>query len=248
MNRLYLLPVMYECNAACTFCISDIDAPKFQAKPPYFPIATLLKSLEKYAALSVKEVEITGGGEPFLHPQLQNIIDALRYTWPSIYIKLYTNGFRHRPIRGVDELNISRCHDDTEKNNELYRATKPTDLIETLAYFRPMVPKIRLQVTTLKGYIDSPEAAIALIERVPMVDTFVFRPLFDKCGLEKDKYVEFKVDHPKAKNDLTGDYCDTRPILATDGVLYHDWSFQNLVTEIAAVNADLNSFRPTERR
>lgn len=248
MNRIYLLPVMYECNAACTFCISDIDAPKFQSKPPYFPIDILEASLKKYQDLHVKEIEITGGGEPFLHPKLQTIIDLVRQTWPSIYVKLYTNGFRHKPITGVDELNISRCHDDTAKNNELYRATKPTDLIETLKFFRPMVPKIRLQVTTLRGYIDSPEAATALIERVPLVDTFVFRPLFDKCGLEKDKYVEFKVDHPKAKNDLTGDYCDTRPILASDGILYHDWSFQNLVTDIASVNENLDSFRPVQLR
>ena len=190
MNRLYLIPVMYQCNANCTFCVSDQDAvkAKFLSKPPYLSISALQETLEQYSAVRVREVEITGGGEPFLHPYLQDVVNSVRNTWSSAYIKLYTNGFRHKLISGVDELNISRIHDDTPKNNELYRASKPTDLVETLKFFRPMVSKIRLQVTTIKGYVDSPEAALALIERLePLVDVFVFRPLFDSCALEKDK-------------------------------------------------------------
>jgi organic radical activating enzyme len=228
MGRVYLIPVKYACNADCTFCITEREKlqPAFAALGEYLPADRLREVLQPLPE-EVTEIEVTGGGEPFLHPKLPEILEQIRSWRPSVKIKLYTNGFLLRPIPPVDELNISRCHDDTARNQEVYRGRRPTDLEAAARFFRPFAESIRLQVPLMRGYIDSPQAAEAMIGRCrSFIDGFVFRPLFPSVALEQDKAVRFAFTHPLAKmDDLQPDYCGSRPVIGSSGVLYRDWTF-----------------------
>lgn len=248
MQRLYVIPVKYQCNADCTFCITEEAKlhPSFANIKEWLKPEAVAEFCQKFAALRIKELEITGGGEPFLNPHLQQIISIFKTAWPSVYIKLYTNGFLLKPIADVDELNVSRAHDDTARNNEVFRAKSPVALAETIAYFRPMVAKLRIQTPLLLGCIDTAEKAIEMIERHPLVDQFVFRPLFSKVNRDKNRYIGFSVAHPRAKNDVTGDYCGDRPVFTSNGKLYWNWNYDREATEadIHALNQTLEEFKP----
>ena len=249
MNRLYVIPVKYECNADCTFCITEEAKlhPAFSAVKEWLTPESTEAFCQQFAKLKIKEVEVTGGGEPFLNPKLQQILNHFKEAWPDLKVKIYTNGFLLKPLYGLDEVNISRAHDDTVKNNEIFRTKHPIDLTRSIAFFRPLTRTLRVQVPLLKGYIDTPEAAIALIERHPLVDQFVFRPLFSKVAREKDKYVQFSVIHPRAKNDVTGDYCGDRPVLASNGKLFWDWNYTREIkpAELTKLNQALANFKPS---
>jgi len=203
-HRCYVFPVKSACNADCQFCfVKELRSPLFLRQPPMLSVAALRQAIPQLDAHGITEIEITGGGEPMLHPDLQEIIDLTR---PGRKVKLYTNGFRLRPITGIDELNLSRCHWDTAKNNEIYRARVTTHLDEVLQFYRPLVGTIRLQVLLLRGYIDSPETMLELVERYAgRVDTFMFRTLFSGSRRLRELYVEATLDHPLVKMDTTGD-------------------------------------------
>lgn len=241
----------YECNADCTFCITEEAKlhPSFSAVKEWLTAENTATFCQQFFKLHLKELEITGGGEPFLNPNLQQILNHFKATWPDLKVKIYTNGFLLKPLYGLDEVNISRAHDDTLKNNEVFRTKHPIDLSKSIAFFRPLTRTLRVQVPLMRGYIDTPEAAAALIERHPLVDQFVFRPLFSKVAREKDKYVNFPVIHARAKNDTTGDYCGDRPVLASNGKMYWNWNYDREVKreDIPKVNQTLANFKPSIR-
>ena len=250
MSRLYLIPVKYKCNANCIFCITEEEKvkPAFSALPEFIKLEELKVLLAQLQPLRLTEIEITGGGEPLLHPQLQDIINLVKGTWPGIYVKLYTNGLLLKNVRGINELNLSRAHPDAAINNQFFGVDSSYSLIDLLNFYRPLVKLLRVQVPLLQGGIDSAAKAIRLAtEVIPPADQVVLRPLFSKCGKAKELVVQFPVTHPGIKLDQTGDYCGTRPVIASDARLYWDWTFTKsvLTSELDQLDLELNQFLPT---
>ena len=255
--RFYFIPVKYACNADCVFCITEIEKlkPGFQAVRGTMKIDDVLRgNLQLAADLGMDEVEITGGGEPFLHPRLQELVLEIRDFLPAARIKIYTNGFRLREIRGIDELNLSRAHDDSGINQAIFRSKEQNELQDALGFFRPFFKTIRLQVPLMQGALDTPEKLIAFAERQKNADLIVARPLFDGVHLGKERYVRFEVQHPKIKLDRTGDYCGMRPVIAADGNFYRDWNFDRLLLpagwtkdEFTQLKAELLDFQPHQK-
>ena len=110
--KLYIFPVEKECNASCRFCITKhrnlysgfLDADSFE------------KSLNN---LSIEKIEITGGGEPFLHPNLEKIVHTCLKYFPT---QLYTNGSLIRgneDFAGLDYFCISRAHYSDSNNKKI---------------------------------------------------------------------------------------------------------------------------------
>ncbi len=100
------------CNASCSWCITDF---RETAKKELLALADLERQLAELPSL--EKIEITGGGEPLLHPQLDRIVKACADKAPTM---VYTNGAlleRKAPqVRGVYEVAISRAHHDDGEN------------------------------------------------------------------------------------------------------------------------------------
>lgn len=105
--KLYVLPVESACTANCAYCIT-----KYRKYPN-----SLLKFAELEKILSENrfdKIEITGGGEPSLHPKIKDIIQSCCQVTPT---QIYTNGnlvLGELP-QNLISVCLSRAHyDDTE--------------------------------------------------------------------------------------------------------------------------------------
>ena len=70
-TRLYFVPVRELCNASCTFCYMKEKIPGFK-KPPFINFE-IVKSVKNKLGKTFQEVEITGGGDPTIHKDIDKI-------------------------------------------------------------------------------------------------------------------------------------------------------------------------------
>src|SRR6266540_1719860 len=100
----HIIP-MRRCNLSCTYC-NEFDA---VSKP--VPLETMFQRLDKLAALGTSVVTISGG-EPILHPELDDIIRRIRGN--GMIAGMITNGYLLTVERierlnraGLDHMQIS---------------------------------------------------------------------------------------------------------------------------------------------
>ena len=75
----------FHCNLACAYCCAE-SSPR--AQPRAIEVGMISKLVEQAAALGTKEIYLTGG-EPFLHPDLAQIVTSCVSVAPTV---LLTNG------------------------------------------------------------------------------------------------------------------------------------------------------------
>lgn len=75
------------CNMSCDFC-GNFSLPKEKA---YMQRSTLDNFIKRRSA-KIKRIELTGRGEPLLHPEVITFIKALRVALPAAQLSLTTNG------------------------------------------------------------------------------------------------------------------------------------------------------------
>ena len=112
-----IIPIR-RCNLACSYC-NEFD---HSSQP--VPLSEMLLRVDKLAALGVTVITISGG-EPLLHPQLEDIIRRIRYH--GAIATLISNAYLLSPQRihalndaGLDYLQISIDNvepDDTSKKS-----------------------------------------------------------------------------------------------------------------------------------
>lgn len=97
--------VTRRCNLACTYCneFDDVSQPVRTAE--------LLQRIDRLAALGTTVITLTGG-EPLLHPELEDVIRRIRHH--GLIAILVTNGYLLTPDRirrlnraGLDRMQIS---------------------------------------------------------------------------------------------------------------------------------------------
>src|SRR6202034_3897021 len=100
----HIIPIR-RCNLSCAYCNEYDDVSK--------PVATdvMVKRINRLADLGTGVITLSGG-EPLLHPELDEIIAAMRHR--GVLACLITNGYLLTPDRvkrlnraGLDELQIS---------------------------------------------------------------------------------------------------------------------------------------------
>lgn len=223
-KKCYVIPTEQACNAKCFFCITkqqqygkrdflDSEQPQF------------LRTLDFLYRHGINSFELTGGGEPFLNPQLQSIIEKIKCFIPDAYLKLYTNGSIHKDIKGIDELNISTVHWETGIINAVYQTDRPRDLLTDLEFFyHPDRYKIRLSIPIFKGGIDNKDKAeqlIAVTKRY--VDRYVFRPLLEKTPNYDEMFVDFDISGEGIEVDRECNCFSKVCLWWTDNQLYGNW-------------------------
>lgn len=94
------LVVTRRCNLACGYC-NEYD----NVSPPV-PVDVLLKRVDHLAALKTATITFTGG-EPLLHPKLEDLIRRAR--GHGMIVTMITNGFRLSRDR-IERLNATDLH------------------------------------------------------------------------------------------------------------------------------------------
>jgi len=141
--KLYVVPVENECNATCPCCITRFK------KETEFGDRLDIKHLSKIKDLDIDEIEINGGGEPFMHKRIAEVISACIDKAPT---QVYTNGAfvvqRGARLRNLLYLCLSRLHYDEKKNFKLMGVRyKPLDIQKLFA-------PIKMSLVLMKGGIS----------------------------------------------------------------------------------------------
>ncbi len=214
--KLYVIPVQESCNAKCWFCITK------HKKETGFGDLLNINSLYKLVGIRPEKIEITGGGEPLLHRDIDKIVEWAADVAPS---QIYTNGqllmrLSEGSLKKLCWLCISRSHYDDEINYQIMGVRYDTQMIRSMAKFVPI--KLSL-VLTRSGIGDGAK----LLEYVRWskkkigARAVVVRQMFDIDyfkGVAKE-FVETSSLYSKLRKDyaLVGEINDN-PLLEIDGV------------------------------
>ncbi|MBV9082552.1 MAG: radical SAM protein [Acidobacteriaceae bacterium] len=154
----HIIPIR-RCNLSCAYCNEYDD----YSKP--VPLDTMLHRLELLRKLNTGVITLSGG-EPLLHPQLDDIIRGIRRS--AILAGLITNGYLLTPDRvqrlndaGLDYLQISIDNvmpDDVSKKS-LKVLDKKLQILAEHAHFHVNINSV------LGGGIRNPEDALTVGKR-----------------------------------------------------------------------------------
>ncbi len=148
-----------KCNLACGYCNEYDDF-----SPP-IPTEVMLRRIDLLAGLGTAIITISGG-EPLLHPEIEKIIERIRYH--GMIAGMITNGYLLTPKKitalndaGLDHLQISI--DNIQPDDVSLKSLKVLDKkFEYLAEFADFVVNIN---SVLGGGIRNPEDAAAITNR-----------------------------------------------------------------------------------
>ena len=154
----HLVPIR-RCNLACGYC-NEYD----HSSDPV-PLPTLLDRVDHLARLGTSIITISGG-EPLLHPELEELVAAVRRR--RMIAGLITNGFllsRDRIVRlnkaGLDHLQISI--DNVEPDEVSKKSLKTLNhRLELLARWAEFHVNIN---TVLGSGVRNPEDALVIAQR-----------------------------------------------------------------------------------
>ena len=198
--KLYVLPVEKDCNANCGFCITKVrERAGILCEQEYLKVSDLKQCLEKIKAT---KIEITGGGEPTLHPKLKEIIDIC---CDKAKTQMYTNGSLANRVANLERLQklcVSRAHyNDSDNERIMGISYKLMDLVKRVPLkLSLMLCKQGINDTrTFMSYLDWASCSLGVTQvvvremfnldygkaksqYVPIVD------FFQGLGMEADRY------------------------------------------------------------
>ncbi|MBI4153779.1 radical SAM protein [Candidatus Woesearchaeota archaeon] len=236
--KLYALPIESACNGSCKFCITKF---REQAAQEVLDLRILEKTMEK---LDVDKIEITGGGEPTLHPEIDKIIVACS---EKAKTQLYTHGANLRGIKNLSKLEslcISRAHYDDKINWQIMGVE-----YKLSAGLEHRVP-IKFSLLLHQSGIHTPEEVIRYLEWASgKAKKVVIRQLFEheyKGALTTEHISSEEVfnnlrikDYKKTEQgnpifnfngleceiEIRSCACETHnPVLHANGKVYKGWS------------------------
>ncbi len=154
----HIIP-MRRCNLACTYCN------EFDDFSPPVPTETMFHRVDKLAELGTAVITISGG-EPLLHPQLDEIIHRIRHH--GVVPGLITNGYLLVPERierlnraGLEWLQISIDNvtpDDVSKKS-LKVLDKKLEILAEYADFHVNINSV------VGGGVHNPQDAVTIGKR-----------------------------------------------------------------------------------
>ena len=155
---VHIIP-MRRCNLACTYCN------EFDDFSPPVPIEEMFRRIDRLAALGTSVITISGG-EPLMHPALDEIIGRIRQH--GIISGLITNGYLLTPERierlnraGLEYLQISI--DNVKPDDVSMKSLKVLDKkLEWLAEHAEFAVNIN---SVVGGGIKTPEDAVVISRR-----------------------------------------------------------------------------------
>jgi uncharacterized Fe-S cluster-containing radical SAM superfamily protein len=210
-SRLWLYS-NFDCNLACTYCCAE-SSPRTPARR--IPVDLVRAAVTEFLADGGADVLITGG-EPFMHPELQDVVEAVI---AQVGVTILTNGMvylrgnRRRALEAMDRrlvtLQISLdsatpgLHDRYRGQGSFDRAREGIGLARSLGF------RVRIAATIDAADADEVGALRELLdaEGVPAADQIIRRVA--RQGFATNGVV------------LTRDDLYPEPTVAVDGLWWH---------------------------
>lgn len=232
------LSLTSRCNQNCIWC-GDIKLRKKTASDlSYEKASDLFADLYKGGT---RGVVIEGGGEPLLHPQFTEIVEAASQN--GLSLGLITNGTISLSIELIQKFQWIRISLDAA-NSLQYQAIKAADKFNSVMHHLQYIGQHKKQTVLGVGYVvsnknsEDDEQLIKLIEQLKYydVDYIHFRPVVDYPNLVTQKDIsylfqfssdEFRIDIEALTSNLTeGNGCiacvahSLSSVINSDGNVY----------------------------
>lgn len=191
--RSVSLDLTDACNYNCVFCIFHREGSLSKDGPRHIDFGVFKKIIDDCALLKVRNIKFVGLGEPFMHPQIYEMIEYTKSK--NLRVSIDTNGSFNRDkvltVSKVDSFNInfSAATEETYKKFQSGVAGS----------FKKVLTNIKL-LSRIRGRKGFPEINIAymlhafnyaetekMIQlcKVCKVDSVQFKPVMVYPGMEK---------------------------------------------------------------
>jgi MoaA/NifB/PqqE/SkfB family radical SAM enzyme len=240
-SRLWLY-TNFDCNLACDYCCSQSSP---HARPRRLPPELARRACEEFAGLGGREILLTGG-EPFLAPDLGEVVEAAA-RWVPVTIltnaMLLARGSRRRTLDGLDPARVTMqvsldsgtpaLHDRHRGEGSFERARRGIELLRSLGF------RVRVAATVDQADASEEETLHALLDQdgFPVEDRLIRRVArtgFAGWG------VELTLDNLWPEPTLTADGAWWHPVGIADPAMQVASAPLPLVTVVAVVRATLN--------
>ncbi len=222
-TRLWLYS-NFHCNLACTYCCA---ASSPQADPRSMPVEVAARAAEEFAAQGGRELLVTGG-EPFLHPDLGELVARTSAHVPVTVLTnamVYSRGRRREALESFDRervtLQISLDSAGPELHDRQRGAGSHRRAMEGIELARELDFRVRVATTYLPqdaaaaGDLHGTLAGLGIAEEDRLI-----RPV------AAEGYAEEGVE-------ITLDSVEPEPTLTADGAWWHPVGVTNRHLRVA---------------
>lgn len=212
----------FDCNLACTYCCAE-SSPRATARR--YPVELMDQTAREFAEVGGREVLFTGG-EPFMHPELGELVRAAEGFQRTILTNamIFSRGRRRQTLEDLDRsvtLQVSldsatpQAHDRHRGEGSWARALDGIGLARSLGF------RVRVAATL---YDEDPEGVAALharldTERIDREDRLI-RPVAAEGFADQGLHVSLDTLEPE-------------PTLTVDGAWWHPVAVTNPNMRIA---------------
>jgi len=239
-SRLWLY-TNFDCNLACDYCCSQ-SSPRAPARR--LPADVAQRACEEFAGLGGREILLTGG-EPFLAPDLGDVVEAAA-RWVPVTIltnaMLLARGSRRRTLDSLDPARVTMqvsldsgtaaLHDRHRGEGSFDRARTGVELLRSLGF------RVRVAATVDKTDASEERSLHTLLDGdgIPSEDRLIRRVA--RTGFA-DWGVQLTLDNLWPEPTLTVDGAWWHPVGIADPAMQVASTPLPLVTVVAVVHATL---------
>ena len=224
-SRLWLYS-NFDCNLACDYCCAE-SSPR--TPPRRLPVEVARRACEEFAGLGGREILITGG-EPFLDPDLVELVEAAA-RWAPVTIltnaMVLARGSRRRMLEALDPAQVTMqvsldsgtaaLHDRHRGEGSFARARSGIALLRELGF------RVKVAATVDEADAGEETGLHALLDDdgVPEADRLVRR-------VARMGFADYGMS-------LTVDGVWPEPALAADGAWWHPVGIADPAMQVASV-------------
>ena len=222
-TRLWLYS-NFHCNLACTYCCA---ASSPRAEPRLMSVETAASAAEQFAQQGGRELLVTGG-EPFLHPDLGELVSSTAEHVPVTLLTnamVYARGRRREALESFDRdrvtLQISLDSAGPELHDRQRGAGSHRRALEGIQLARELDFRVRVATTYLPE--DAPAAGD------------LHGTLADLGIAEEDRLIRPVAAEGYAEDgvEITLDSVEPEPTLTADGAWWHPVGVTNRHLRVA---------------
>lgn len=210
-QRLWLYS-NFHCNLACSYCCAE-SSPR--ADPRLLPLELAAQAVEEFVELGGQEVLVTGG-EPFLHPQIDELVAAAGRRLPVTVLTnamVFERGRRRAALESMDRetvtLQISLDSAGAALHDQQRGAGSHRKALSGIALARELGFRVRVAATVAEPDRASVPALHAFLDEhgIPEPDRLI-RPVAAEGFAEQGQHISLDTVEPE-------------PTLTVDGAWWH---------------------------
>jgi len=243
-SRLWLYS-NFSCNLACDYCCAE-SSPSASARE--LPVEVAARAVEEFAGLGGREILLTGG-EPFLHPEILKIVEALVRFLPITILTnamLLERGSRRGAVEAMDRSKVTMqvsldsgtaaLHDLHRGSGSFDRAIAGIGLLRELGFAVKVAATIDAQDTDAEAGLHARLDA----EGIPTEDRLIRRVAHTGFA---DWGVSLGIDSLWPEPTLAVDGAWWHPVAVADPAMQVSSEPLPVVTTLAVIRATLNDPR-----